>query len=139
MNNKITLREWIVKFDNHEFDLPFIDIQCNAGWYDWFCDDKSLVGKTMRLGKKVKQIAMSNKINLDNNYVWFKNNCPVAGNLYDDFRIADIATGDVLYTIVPSSGRDDEKGKALVWGKENDFEEALVEGCWKDIANFFGV
>ena len=130
-----TLREWIVKFDNHEFDLPFRDIQIKAGWFDWFCDDKSLVGKTMRLGKKVKQIAKSKKINLDTSYVFFKNNCPCAGPLYDSFSICNIENGDVLYWITPKSGHS---GKAEVYG-EGYFKEALAEGKWKDITTFFGV
>ena len=29
------------------------------------------------------------------------------------------------------------KGKASVWGKENNFKEPLIKGSWKDIKNFY--
>ena len=60
----------------------------------------------------------------------FKNNCPCNGSLYDDFRICDVKTGEVIYTIVPSDGFKKTKGKAIVWGRENDFEEPchILEG-----------
>ncbi|MDR0390461.1 MAG: hypothetical protein LBH59_01025 [Planctomycetaceae bacterium] len=72
-------------------------------------------------------------------YVIFRNNCPVHGRLYDDFRICDINTENVVYTIIPSSGHDSIKGKAQVWGCENDYNEPLVNGTWKDVQKFFGV
>ena len=70
------------------------------------------------------------------NAVWFKNNCPMNSSLYDDLRFADRKTGEVMYTVTP---RYSHSGKAEVWGRENDFQEALVEGTWKDVKAFFGV
>ena len=37
--NKITVKEWIEKFNNGEFDKADYETQCAAGWYDWFCSD----------------------------------------------------------------------------------------------------
>ena len=68
---------------------------------------------------------------------FFKNNCPCNGSLYDDFRICDIDTGDVIYTITPSSGHKVDEGAASVWGKENEFENELVNGTWQDVLDFF--
>ena len=33
----ITVREWVNKFNNKEFESKNIAVQCDAGWYDWFC------------------------------------------------------------------------------------------------------
>jgi hypothetical protein len=97
--NETSLRKWISKFNNGDFNKSDFDTQCNAGWYDWFCDDDELKDKTYYMGNIVKELKDSSKLNLDKQYVWFKNNCPLYGDLYDDFRIADIKTGDVIYNI----------------------------------------
>lgn len=81
---EITVREWIAKFNNGDFDKKDLDTQCNAGWYDWFCSTDALAGRLKKMGKIIKDIK-SDYI-LDNFYVWFKNNCPCAYPLYDDFR-----------------------------------------------------
>ena len=111
----------------------------NEAWYDWFCKEASLPNKTKKLVSKLKQIVGSPKLNPEKQYVFFKNNCPVAGSLYDDFRICDIETGDVLYTTTPSRTNHVGQTFAEVWGKENDFQEPLVCGTWKDVLFFFGV
>ena len=137
--SNMNINTFAIRFIRGDFDLNDRKTQIEAGWYDWFCRDTSLVAKTQKLGKKVLQLMNSSKIDTQKNYVWFKNNCPMNGSLCDDFRIADVETGDVIYTIIPASGHNVEKGKASVWGRENDFREPLVAGTWKDIKAFFGV
>ena len=93
------------------------------GFYDWFCKDSSLRIRAERLMPKVIRFVKSKpNLNLEKHYVFFKNNCPVVGPTYDDFRICD-AAGDVVYTVVP---RCTHSGKAEVWGRENKFAEALI-------------
>jgi hypothetical protein len=104
-----------------------------AGWYDCFCEAEELKPKLDAMFPKVKQLAQSGKIDIDGMYVFFKNNCPYEGPLYDDFRFCDIKTGDLIYTVIPVS----YSGQAEVWGRENNFHGALVKGTWNDIANFF--
>ena len=137
--NNLTLREFICNYENGEYNDTSFEAMVRAGWYDWFCKDTSLKRKLDKLFPKVKQISISAKVDLDKMYVFFKNNCPIHGSLYDDFRICDMETGDVIYTIIPASGHKVIKGQAQVWGRENNFNEALAKGTWKDIKAFFGI
>lgn len=137
--SNMNINTFATRFLRGEFVFSDVKTQIEAGWYDWFCRDTSLKSKTQTLGKKMLQLMKSDKIDTDKQYVWFKNNCPMYGRLYDDFRIADMETGEVIYTIIPSSGLESEKGQAQVWGRENDFQEPLVAGTWKDVKAFFGV
>ena len=89
-------------------------------FYDWFCKDASLERKANALFPKVKKFVAANpQIDILDTYVFFKNNCPMNGPLYDDFRICDIATGNVLYTVTPKCGHS---GLAEIWGRGNNFK-----------------
>jgi len=89
-------------------------------FYDWFCRDSSLRNKSWKLMKQVKTFLKHNpQIDLLEHYVFFKNNCPMRGPLYDDFRICNIETGDVVFTVIPKCGHS---GLAEIWGRENDFK-----------------
>ena len=106
-------------------------------WYDWFCNDASLKNKGKALLIKAKKIMLSNKFDASKCYIFFKNNCPMRGTLYDDFRICDLETGDIIYIVTPKSGHTVMNGKGSVWGKSNDFKEAVFEGTWTEIKNWF--
>ncbi|MCR5185169.1 MAG: hypothetical protein K6C32_03715 [Bacilli bacterium] len=99
MKDRISINEWINKFLSGEFDSQDVRVQIQAGWYDWFCKDSSLANKTKKMGNIVRQVKRGGKVNLNDWYVWFKNNCPLNGPLYDDFRFASLETGDVQFTI----------------------------------------
>lgn len=77
------------KFSKEKFerlsDSNKVDLAVDAGWYDWFCSDKSLGGRTVKVLSIVNSLESET---LDNNYsVWFKNNCPASNHpLYDDIR-----------------------------------------------------
>ena len=119
------LSEWINSFVNGEFDRRDVQTQIKAGWYDWFCKDTSLYGKTQRMGNIVRQIKVGGKVDFENWYVWFKNNCPVGGPLYDDFRFARLDTGEVQFTIQINCCWN--KHRYSVYGRKNDFETPLFE------------
>ena len=137
--SRIPLDLWIRNFDEGRYDDPALRVQIEAGWYDWFCKDTSLASRLARLAPKVKQIAKSPKIDPTKTYVWFKNNCPMVGGLYDDFRIANLATGYTEYCIVPRSGHESVKGRAEVWSPLNGWNGEEVKGTWRDVRDYFGV
>jgi hypothetical protein len=88
-------------------------------FYDWFCKDSSLESKGRRLMRMVSKFIKANPdIDIDKHYTFFKNNCPMCGPLYDDFRICDCETGDVIFNVTPKSGHT---GKAEVYCKSNGF------------------
>jgi hypothetical protein len=122
---RTTLTQQLEAFENGKF----IDSEGKESWcfnfYDWFCKDSSLKNKATRLFMLVKRWAKNRNTDTDKVYVFFKNNCPMNGPLYDDFRICDIETGDVIWTVTPKSGHS---GLAEVWGKQNDFKGAIVTG-----------
>jgi len=127
---KTTLRQQLEAFENGVFldsdgrDDGQKDTGCFV-FYDWFCKTSSLKRKAESLFKKTKLFVKMKDVDLDSTYVFFKNNCPLGGPLYDDFRICDIESGNVLYTVTPKSGHT---GKAELWGRENEFEEPLKTG-----------
>ena len=141
MKDRISIKEWINKFLSGEFDSQDVRVQIQAGWYDWFCKDSSLANKTKKMGNIVRQIKSGGKVNLDNWYVWFKNNCPLNGPLYDDFRFAKLDTGDVQMTIQINCCWN--KHRYSVWGrrgedKEFEHENPLFEtDSLKDLVKWF--
>jgi fructose-1,6-bisphosphatase len=129
LNREMTLAEVFEVMDNNNIK----DIDNEGLWYDWFCKTSALRNRGIVLLRKLKSIKNSTKFDKNNTYTFFKNNCPCCGPLYDDFRICDKETRDVIFTITPRN----TEGLAEVWGKENDFNGPLVEGTWKDIRAFF--
>ena len=108
MSEYLKLSEWIKRFKEGSYDDPSVTTQIEAGWYDWFCKDTSLKNKTKRMGNIIKQLEPGGKVDLDNSYVWFKNNCPLVGNLYDDFRIADLESNVTLMVIQINAPRHEK-------------------------------
>ena len=123
---KTTLRQQLEAFENGVFldSNGSKDSGCFV-FYDWFCRDSSLKNKAIKLFKQVKLFVKMKDVDLDSTYVFFKNNCPVGGSLYDDFRICNIDPGNVIYSVTSKSGHT---GQAELWGKDNNFEEPIKTG-----------
>ena len=82
-------------------------------FYDWFCKDSSLKRKAHALFPRVKRFLKEHpEIDTQSTYVFFKNNCPVNGPLYDDFRICN--ENGVIYTVTHKCGHS---GQAEIWGR----------------------
>lgn len=116
MENSISIKDWQSEFALGHYDDASFKTQCEAGWWDWFCKDASLANKTRKMGKIILKVKEGGKVDLNNWYVWFKNNCPLNGPLYDDFRFARKDTGDVMFTIQINCCWS--KHKYTVWGRK---------------------
>lgn len=122
---KATLRQQLEALDKGlVLDSDGQQSECH-NFYDWFCKDSSLPNKAWKLFKQVKKFLKHNPdINLDTHYVFFKNNCPMAGPLYDDFRICNVESGNVVFTVVPKCGHS---GKAEIWGRDDSGEFGMLK------------
>jgi hypothetical protein len=123
---KISLRQQLEAFDKG----IYLDSDGGESWcfnfYDWFCKDESLKRKAETLFKQVKRFVGANpSIDQDNHYVFFKNNCPMNGPLYDDFRICDMKEGEVIYNVTAKSGHTHQ---AEVYTRANGFNEPFRVG-----------
>ena len=123
---KTTLRQQLEAFENGVFldSDGSKDSGCFV-FYDWFCRDSSLKNKSIKLFKQVKLFVKMKDVDLDSTYVFFKNNCPVGGPLYDDFRIVDIKEGTVQFTVTAKSGHT---GQAEIYSRENGYACPIKTG-----------
>ena len=125
MMNKHSVREWQEKFKSGAFENKHYTTQIYAGWYDWFCPDDALAGRLKQIGKVV--MGITEPFVLDNYYVWFKNNCPVNGPLYDDVRFEPLlGERDGKYFVV-SKDSPHEKQKWSLYTERHGFNQPEYE------------
>lgn len=89
------VRQWIEAFDNGEFSVEgekpssysykydeynkhCYEVACDAGWYDWFCKDHALIGRTKRYAPLIKALAKANPGIFEGYTVGFKQRLPLA-------------------------------------------------------------
>lgn len=127
MTVEMTVKEFAERFEAGEFEARDVETQCRAGWFDWFCKDSSLANRLKPLGTFVKKIVDSPKFNEHETYVFFKNNCPCVGRLYDSLSICDMEKGTVLYWVGFNDERQTEGTTEIVeiFPNESDIDERV--------------
>ena len=104
------------------------------GFFDWFCRDNGLKSRMLKMKGKIAFLVKSGVIDGDKNRVILKNNCPYDGELYDDFRVIDIETDEMICGLAPSLGYNHMKGKCEFW--KFDAEGKLMEFMFEDYKTF---
>ncbi len=113
MPDELSVRQWQEQFRAGAFNLQDRYTQCRAGWYDWFCQDHALAGRLKKIGRVV--MGITDPFILDNYYVWFKNNCPLNGPLYDDARFEPLSGNrDGKYFVISLDSPHERKKWVLV-------------------------
>lgn len=130
IDGEYKLSEWIRQYNKGAFNGSNLYIMQDAGWHDWFCREDSLKRRFDALAPKLLQVAKSPMIDTERTYVFFKNNCPAAGPLYDSFSICDIYTGKVLFWVghIKKGCYGDSRSGWDV--------DALVDGEWRSILEY---
>mgnify|MGYP003609724740 CR=1 FL=1 len=109
MSNKASINEIIA-------NPELLNIDGCWSFYDWFCKKTSLENKAKSFIPKLKFLVNNGIVNGDTCYVWFKNNCPMNGTLYDDMRISRISDDQFLGGICPRTGHKNTiDGLASYW------------------------
>lgn len=113
MPDELSVRQWQEQFRAGAFNAQDRYTQCAAGWYDWFCQDHALAGRLKKIGRVV--MGITDPFILDNYYVWFKNNCPLNGPLYDDVRFEPLSGNrDGKYFVISLDSPHERMKWALV-------------------------
>ena len=97
-------------------------------WYDWFCKDSELQKRGKRLLQILAFFVQREKMDeayLADKYVFFKNNCPMTGKLYDQVSICEVKNGNVLFCIQDQVNK--ERGVGVwVYSASTDFKTAQL-------------
>lgn len=126
MSEMLSVRQWQDLFRSGAFQDRSRETQIRAGWYDWFCSDTALAGRLQRIGRVV--MGITEPAILDNYYVWFKNNCPLDGPLYDDVRFEPLEGDRRGRYFVVSQDCPYEKQKWTLYTERGGFQEPEF-GC----------
>ena len=121
MRENISVRQWQTMYRMGTFSDKNRSVQIEAGWYDWFCQVESLAGRLKQIAPVV--MGITDPFILDNFYVWFKNNCPLNGPLYDDARFEPLSgeRGGNYFLVIKDSPH--EKSKWTLYTERYGFQE----------------
>ena len=120
MSDTLSVRQWQKLFRSGAFRDRSREAQIRAGWYDWFCGDVALAGRLKQIGKVVMRI--TEPAFLVNYYVWFNNNWPLNGPLYDDVRFEPLDGERCGRFFVVALDSPFEKQKWTLYTERNGFD-----------------
>ena len=123
-----TVREWQKNYAKGMYDKAEFDTMVDAGWYDAFVSVASLKSRLDKMAKIILQIKDGGKVDLDNHYIWFKNNLTGAGLRYDDFRISTFAGNNQFVVDMKSEYTKQFYGvNYVVFSWDNGYKEPIFK------------
>jgi len=69
--DELSVRQWQERYQAGAFDSKDLDIQYQAGWWDWSCHCDDLAGRLKQIAPVVTEI--TDPLILDNYSIWFAN------------------------------------------------------------------
>ena len=116
-NDRISINQLL---KNPEKEIK--EARCHL-FYDWFCSDTALVNRALKFIPLLQLLVDKGLLDGDSNYVWFKNNCPMDGKLYDDMRISTIENSTFLGGFCLDCGHNSSLKEASFWTIDQNSRE----------------
>lgn len=136
MSSKLNFKAQMQAFRNQTEEY----VKDSYFFWDWFCQEKALKIKSKLLMTKAEKVMSKLGLDPETHRVFLKNNCPMAGKLFDSFSICkNDETGDVVIWCAPSLGYKGQEGKAeLVDFREKDEKgeaKTITANSWKELTH----
>ena len=127
-----TVKDWIRRYNNQEFNDNSFETQVEAGWYEWFCEQEELLPKLNKMAEIITGI--KNEYILNHYEVKFYNRYPINYPLYDEILLKHLdAKEEYFLSIKIDSPYSKNKYILEYWIIENkkiwsfDNKETLLE------------